>query len=466
MSTPSPLELADRALGLAPAGADALQATVHRERSLVSRFARSAPTQATAVDDTTVDVLALVDGHPGTAATNDLSTTGLRDATARAIAAARAARETAGEPGAFPGLPSAGAAPAGDAARDGFDLATAEPSADLAGAALGDAFAVCAGAGAEAFGIWTAGRVTTAVASTAGIRAVDDVTDAYLKVIARDPDTGHSGWGACAGVATRALDARAAAERAIRGLPREEPRDVAPGAYPVVLAPDAVGTLLEFLGSVAFNGLTHAEGRGALTGRLGTAVAAPAISLSDAPHHARTLPRSFDAEGVAKRELPLIAAGVAEHVVHDTASAALAGDGAATTGHALTAGGSPYGPQPTNLVLRGGDAAGDDALIAPIERGLYVTRLWYVNVVHERSALLTGMTRDGTFWIEDGRIAAPARDVRFTDSPLRILEATQALGAEERLVCEAEFYGPRFATGVVCPALRADGFVVTGATPG
>jgi predicted Zn-dependent protease len=74
------------------------------------------------------------------------------------------------------------------------------------------------------------------------------------------------------------------------------------------------------------------------------------------------------------------------------------------------------------------------------------------------------MTRDGTFLIEDGRIAAPVRDVRFTDEVLRILAATEALSARPRLVTEAEFYGPRFAYGQVCPALRAQGFRVTGST--
>jgi predicted Zn-dependent protease len=74
------------------------------------------------------------------------------------------------------------------------------------------------------------------------------------------------------------------------------------------------------------------------------------------------------------------------------------------------------------------------------------------------------MTRDGTFLIEDGRIARPLRDVRFTDSVLRILDATEALTAGHRLVAEADFYGRRFATGVVCPALRAGGFRITGQT--
>jgi predicted Zn-dependent protease len=151
-------------------------------------------------------------------------------------------------------------------------------------------------------------------------------------------------------------------------------------------------------------------------------------------------------------------------VVHDTRSAALAGGDARSTGHALVPGGAGVGPAPTNLVLVGGGAAGVDDLAAPIERGIYVTRLWYVNTVHPKHTLLTGMTRDGTFLIEDGRITRPVRDVRFTDSVLRLLDATQALGSRPRLVCEAEFYGRRFAHGVVCPPLRARGLRVTGAT--
>ena len=103
-----------------------------------------------------------------------------------------------------------------------------------------------------------------------------------------------------------------------------------------------------------------------------------------------------------------------------------------------------------------------DELAAPIERGIYITRLWYLNVVHERSALLTGVSREGTFLVEDGRIVRPLRDVRFTDSVLRILAATEALTSAQRLVSEAEFYGTRFASGTVAPALRADGFRITG----
>jgi predicted Zn-dependent protease len=178
----------------------------------------------------------------------------------------------------------------------------------------------------------------------------------------------------------------------------------------------------------------------------------------------RTLPRAFDAEAVPKAPIPLIQDGVADRVVHDTRSAARAGGGARSTGHAVAPGGSGFGPHPTNLVLIGGGAADEAELASTIERGIYVTRLWYVNAVHEKQTLLTGMTRDGTFLIEDGRITKPLRDVRFTDSVLRILGATEALSAAQRLVEVGDFYGRRFAAGVVCPALRAGGFRITGQT--
>ncbi len=450
------LDVAERALAHTTGEA---QATVTRERSLVSRFARSMPTQATQVNDTGVSIFRVHDGHTGSAETNDLTDAGLRDVAARADASARAAARAAGAAGEYPGLPE----PAPVRGHHGFDPGTAALDPARAGEALGDAFGACAEHDLEAFGIWTAGAVETAIASSKGIRARDDVTDAFMKVIARSP-TGRSGWGADAAVAAGALDPSGIARRAAAKVTAAEPVELEPGEYPVVLEADAVGTLLDFLAYLAFNGLAHAEGRGALDGRLGTRVASSAINLSDSPRFPRTLPRAFDAEGVPKRPLPLIQDGVAHGVVHDTRSAARAGDGARTTGHALVPGGGGFGAMPTNLVLTGGGAADETELVAPIERGLYVTRFWYVNPVHEKQTLLTGTTRDGTFLIEDGRIGRPVRDVRFTDSALRILEATEALTAGQRLVCEADFYGRRFATGAVCPALRAAGFRITGQT--
>jgi predicted Zn-dependent protease len=437
--TESALELAERALSFADGDA---QATVVRERSLLSRFARSTPTQATEVDDITVALLRLHDGHTGSAETNDTSDDGLRDTAARAD---------------DPGLPE----PATARPHDGFDAATAQLDPAPAGAALRTAFEGCAEHGLQAFGIWTAGAVETAIASTTGVRAQDALTDAFMKVIARD-ERGRTGWASSAGTAIAAVDPAGLAARASAKVTPAEPVELEPGEYPVVLEADAVGLLLDYLGGLAFNGLAHTEGRGALAGRLGQRVAAPAINLADSPRFVRTLPRAFDAEGVPKVPLPLIQDGVAHAVVHDTRSAARAG--ARSTGHALAPGGAAYGPAPTNLVLSGGGAADEAELMAPIERGLYVTRLWYLNPVHEKSTLMTGTTRDGTFLIEDGRIGRPVRDVRFTDSILRLLEATEALTSSQHLACEADFYGRRFATGVVTPSLRASAFRITGQT--
>jgi predicted Zn-dependent protease len=455
----APAEIAERALGLAAADAE-VQVTVVRERSLMSRFARSAPTQATGVDDTEVEILVVRDGHAALASTNRLDDDALRDVARRADAAARASARSG--PGTYPGLPTPG--PPAPAPSGGFDPDTARLDPAQAGAALAAAFAVAAEHGLEAFGIWTAGAVRTAIASSSGLRRDEEVTDAFMKVICRDAASGRTGFASATARAASAVDARSVTARAVEKVDGQPLAELGPGSYPVVFEPAAVGVLLGFLGALAFNGLSHAEGRGALTDRLGTAIAARGIDIADDPGSRRTLPRGFDPEGTAKAPLTLVEDGVARAVVHDRRSAALAGEAAGSTGHATRPGGSAYGPSPTNLVLGGGAGADVAALAAPVEHGIYVTRLWYVNPVREKETLLTGMTRDGTFLIEDGVITRPLRDVRFTDSVLRLLAATEALTAHQELVSEGELYGRRFAHGVVCPALRAAGFRVTGAT--
>ena len=110
-------------------------------------------------------------------------------------------------------------------------------------------------------------------------------------------------------------------------------------------------------------------------------------------------------------------------------------------------------------MLAGGGAADEAELCAPVERGVYVTRLWYANVVRPKETLITAVTRDGTFLIEDGRVTRPLRDLRLTDSVLGILSRTQALGRDQKLTSDGEFYGRRFAYGVVCPAASGRGAV-------
>ena len=433
-----------------------------RERSLMLRFAAGRPTQSTAIDDVTVEIAIPIDGHVGRAATNAIDMAALTECAERARAAGRAAA-VSGE-GGFPGFD-----PRQEAlwSATTHDEATAELDPAEGGGALEQAFSVAAEQGLEAHGIWTVAEQQQAWAVDEGGGGAGGVTerrtDAFMKVICMAP-SGRSGYAAASSIASRDVDAGALATLAARkALADGEPAELPPGDYTVVFEPHAVGWLCDLLAGCAFNGLAHAEGRGALDGRLGERVAAPAINLADSPGHPRTLPRTFDAEGSRKSPLPLIQDGVAHGVAHDIRSAALAGNGAATTGHALAPGGDAAGAHPTNLVLAGGGAAGEAELCAPVERGIYVTRLWYANVVRPKETLITAVTRDGTFLIEDGEVTRPLRDLRLTDSVLRILSQTQALGRDQQLTSDGEFYGRRFAFGVVCPALRADGVRFTGA---
>jgi predicted Zn-dependent protease len=437
-------EIAERALRAAPAG-DVL-AQVVRERSLLLRFARSRPTQATALDDTSVEVAVARDGHVGRAATNDDSDEALADCGRRADAAAQAAARAAGS-GPYPGFP----APAEIEAAGG---GAGDPDPAMGGRALAAAFETADASGVEAHGVWTAADVETTVASASGTLASQRVGDAFMKVICVAP-SGRSGYAACTAQSASRIDPRRLSEEAARKATHPgEQATLPPGEYPVVLEHHAVGALLDLLAGPAFDGLAHAEGRGALVDRLGSAVAAPGVNISDSPRLHATIRRAFDAEGVPKGPLPLIQDGVAHRVVHDTRSAAVAG--ARSTGHAGAPGGGP-GPVPTNMVMVGGGAASHEELCAPVERGVYVTRLWYGNVVRPKETLVTAASRDGTFLIEDGQITRPLADMRLTDSVLGILARTEALSSRPLLTSEGEFYGRRFASGVVCPAIRARG---------
>jgi predicted Zn-dependent protease len=441
------LDVAEAAVAAAPTP-DALAHVTH-ERSLLLRFAGNRPTQGTAIDDLTVELAVLVDGHLGRAATNETDPESLNDCAGRALFAAEAAAAAAA-PTRHPGF-SAAAKPARP--HGGHDAETAALDATMGGAALAATFAEAERHSLEAHGIWTVAEDERAVATSAGGGALDRTTDALMKIICIAPN-GRSGYASGAAVAASKLQAAPLAEHAAaKALAPGDPVQLPPGEYPVVLEPRAVGSLLELLGDTALDGLAFAEGRGALVDRMGDLVAAPAINLADSPQFPATLPRAFDAEGTPKRPMPLIQDGVARAVVHDLHSGALAG--VASTGHALTPGGAPDGPRPRNLVLAGGGAAALEELCAPIERGIYVTRFWYENVLRPKETLITAVTRDGTFLIEDGKVTRPLRDLRLTDSILGILSRVEDLSAAQKLTSSAEFYDRRFAYGVVSPALRA-----------
>lgn len=446
---PTSLHIAERALGFAPKD-DAAIAYVARERSLTLRYAGSRPTQATSVDDHTVTIAALHNGQVGRATTNVVDDDDALARTARAAHNAACAAAVAAGAGAYPGFPHCSHP---FRSNNAWDAPTAALDPGLGARALAKTFLVGGSAGVEAYGSWRVAETEIAVASTTGTAATTRFTDAFEKTICVDR-RGRTGYAAKASRAAADLSSAELAERAARKatFPGDAAR-LPPGEYPVVLERHAVGLLLELLAAMAFDGRAYADGRGALAGRLGESVAAPAVTLVDLPVAPHTLPRPFDAEGTPKLPLTLLDAGTACAVAHDTRSAAMAG--VASTAHALLPGGSPVGPRPTNLVLAGGGAESVEELCGPVDCGLYVTRLWYANVLRSKETLVTAMTRDGTFLIEGGRITRPAEDLRLTDDVLGILARTEELTCDPLLTTDGDYARPQMANGVVCPALRA-----------
>jgi predicted Zn-dependent protease len=153
------------------------------------------------------------------------------------------------------------------------------------------------------------------------------------------------------------------------------------------------------------------------------------ITIWDDATDPRGLATPFDWEGQPKRKITLIENGVARNVVYDSYTANK--EGKQNTGHALPAP-NTGGPLPLNLFLASGDASADE-MIASTQRGILVTRFHYVNIIHEKDTILTGMTRDGTFLIENGKRTKPLKNLRFTQSIVEALSNVETIGKESAL---------------------------------
>jgi predicted Zn-dependent protease len=432
-------------------GVDGVEVLFIHEWVGLTRFATSAIHQSTWQEDTGVRVRVVKGGRIGVAASNDFSEDGAR----RAAESAREMAQVVAPDPLFPGL----APPQPVPQSDRFDEATASTTPDHRAEGVAALIAEC-GRGLVASGAFETGASEVAVLNSEGQFCWAPSTLASVTTVVT-ADDGGSGFAETFAPSLAQVDPVAVGRRAARkAAASRRPIDLEPGRYPVVLEPAAVSTLVGFLAWIGFGGRLLAEERSCFSGKQGQQVAQPAITIYDDATSPDTIGLPFDFEGTPRRRVDLIRDGVFIDGVYDRRTARQAST--ETTGHALPPP-NPEGPFPLNLFMEPGKASVED-MIASTDRGLLVTRFHYSNVVHPLESTITGMTRDGTFLIEDGRISRPVRDVRFTDSVLRILAATEALTATQRLVAEADFYGRRFATGVVSPALRAHDFRITGAT--
>jgi PmbA protein len=447
------LDLAEKALRAAE-GDDA-EVLVHSERSGLARYAASEVHQPTLIEDTFVRLRVVRDGKLGSALTNRVDTDGLAELSRRASAVAHSARPDPDFPGFAP--------PAELPSVEGYDQETASLGADdqarLAAAAIG------AADGFGMYGYFTSGVTELAIVSTTGTATDQTVTDAVcLCLAAADEASGYA-----IGTAWRLSDldvestAHEAAEKAAR---TRGAGGLELGHYRAVLESYAIADLLLWFGYDSLSGLGFVEERSYFCGRIGERVFDEKVSIADDALDPQNLPTAFDFEGTPKRRVALVEDGVARSVVWDRATAARAGDGYASTGHAPPDSLKLFGPIPFALSMAGGEAGSTDELVELVGDGIYVTRLHYLSIVDPREGILTGMTKDGTFRIRDGKIAEPLINLRFTVSMPEVLADLPGLTRERTLVNLNDFYDERFALAALVPAIATARFNITGTGSG
>jgi PmbA protein len=432
---------------LAQVEADDAQLTLRGHTSCLTRFANNQIHQNVSENDLILTLRVSKGKRLGEASTNDSSPDGLRDLVARAV---RLSEIHPPDPQ-FPGF----------IGQQHFEpIAAAVSPTTLAFEPVDRARVVahvCRGAkleGLNASGAFQTGVRHSAISTLSGAWAYHPGTWAHFNTVVMGDDS--SGWSSDTHRDAGIIDGEALAGEAIdKALRGRRPREIEPGEYPVVLEEYAVLELLAYIGR-SFGADDVAEGRSFLSQREGQRLIHEALSIVDDPRDLEGLPVPFDDEGTPCSRRVLFERGVAGHPVYDRRSAERAG--CQSTGH-HAAGGAFWGagPRASHLTLAPGPASADD-LLSGLERGLLVTRFHYVNQLDARRTMLTGMTRDGTFWVENGRICYPVKNLRFTYPWLEALQHVSAVGQRTKL-------GLNWAGGASrAPALRLNKFRFTGKT--
>jgi PmbA protein len=366
-------------------------------------------------------------------------------AVALAFAAAEESRRVTTTSDVSP-LPTA--TPAGDDDPVAFAKATAaatpQERADLVSIITGAA----AAHGINAYGALSTTTTTTAIVTSAGLRKSATTTRADLVSVARGDDGG--GYASRHSADIDALDVGGLAAEVVDTCERNQGATaIGPGDYEVILSPYAVTDLLEHLAWVGFSALAVQEHRSFM--RIGEQLMSNAITIRDDAQTPDIFPFPFDDEGVSTQPVALVDRGVCAAVVYDTPTALH--DGVASTGHSLPQP-NTWGPLPRHVAMDGGETPWQE-MVASVSRGLYVTRFWYVRDVHPLRTVITGMTREGTFLIENGSITRPVKDLRFTQSIVEALANVVHVSPERRLeLGEGE-------SGVLSPWLHIGRFSFT-----
>jgi PmbA protein len=302
-----------------------------------------------------------------------------------------------------------------------------------------------------AAGIFSSGATASAIFNSRGLDAFHEESQSEFSVTMLGESS--SGWAKKGSPQWRELDTEGLADRAARkALTSKEPREIAPGKYTVILEPAAVLDLLGFL-VLDFSGLAVLEKRSCFTDRVGQKLFSEKISVYDDVFHPLQSGAPFDGEGVPRQRVTLVEKGIVNNLVYSRQTAHKAGT--EPTGHGFPLP-NEYGEAPMNIVMEGNRASADE-MVQSTEKGLVVTRLWYIREVDPYQKILTGMTRDGTFWVENGEIRYGVRNLRFNQSIIEMLAHVEMMGPPQRTSGEESF-------DMVVPAMKVHDFTFSSVT--
>jgi predicted Zn-dependent protease len=429
-------------------GVNEIEAIVGSEYEALTRFANNAIHQNVAERTTQLSVRPAIDGRTARASTNRLDGDAIRKVVEQAVAMARLMEP---DPDLLPlAEPAEYAGVARHFESRHFEAtarATPEERARAVAAAIGEVER----AGQTAAGIYSTGESELALFNSRGVSAWHTETMARFSITAMDAD--GSGWAKASACNHADLNPLHLAQTAARkGAESRDPRELPPGRYTVILEPAAV---LDLVGQMFgdFSATAVRDGRSFLNDRIGKKLFGGNITIHDDAQHPLQAGAPFDGEGVPRRRLSLVDGGVVREIAYSRQAAAL--EGVAPTGHGLPLP-NEFGEAPANIVIAGGGRTVEE-MVASTERGILVTRLWYIREVDPYEKIFTGMTRDGTFLVEGGRVTAGVRNFRFNVGLMEMLSNVEAIGEAVRASGEEAF-------DMVAPPMKVRGFNFTEAT--
>ncbi len=430
-----------KALGLSQADEADFYLSVQEQG--LTRFASNAIHQNVSHSNAQLHVRAAVGKRLGRAVTNNLSDEGIAKAVSQALLNAGLMPE---DPD-FPGLPR----PAPVLPVASYDPATAGYTPEDRAEIVSAVCRIAGQNGLEASGACRTGSQESAVFSTNGVRAYHASTSAGLLNTMMGATS--SGWSKSGSWRISQLDPEAlAAEAAEKALDGMDPQGIDPGAYEVVLDHYAVDDMLSALSLYGMGAQSVQEGRSWMNGVIGEKAMSPAVSIWDDGAHPEGWPVPFDFEGMPKQRVDIVTDGVVAQPVHSSYTAGK--EGRTSTGHQAAFTGAPYA---TNLFMRPGEDTPEE-MIASTDYGIYVTRFHYTRLAHSKGCVMTGMTRDGTFLIEKGRISRPVKNLRFTQSYVEALAGVEGISNQTKLLLNESGFAARV------PALKLRAFNFTGLT--